>query len=237
MRPLRNEQNRRRYFKFKNQRLKNYESLMLWHVRRFMRAQQDRILERLPEDRKGLTDTIFNKEKEKELMAQEMLPPVKEVVKEEGKEVTERLGGEYEVSPNAERFIQERSNNLAGQITDTTFSRLKNSVEEGYRQGENYRQIADRVRDKYDQISQGRAEVIARTEAHTAAQHGNFDGYGQTGVKTKIWTAVMDSATRPSHAFLDGEEVMYNQKFSNGLMYPGDPNGPAREVVNCRCTI
>ena len=79
--------------------------------------------------------------------------------------------------------------------------------------------------------------MIARTEAHTAAQHGNFDGYGQTGVKTKIWTAVMDPATRPSHQMLDGEEVMYKQKFSNGLMYPGDPNGPAREIINCRCSI
>lgn len=27
-----------------------------------------------------------------------------------------------------------------------------------------------------------------------------------------------------------------DKKFSNGLMFPGDPNGGAAEVVNCRCT-
>lgn len=27
-----------------------------------------------------------------------------------------------------------------------------------------------------------------------------------------------------------------DEKFSNGLMFPGDPNGGAAEVVNCRCT-
>ena len=31
--------------------------------------------------------------------------------------------------------------------------------------------------------------------------------------------------------------VDVEEKFSNGLMYPGDPNGMAKEVVNCRCAL
>lgn len=57
------------------------------------------------------------------------------------------------------------------------------------------------------------------------------------GIKVrKRWVATKDERTRASHADLDGEIVDYDKPFSNDLMYPGDPSGPAVEVYNCRCT-
>jgi len=202
-----------------------------------MKDQQRRLLDNLPEAEKGLTETIFNKTEEKKLMAKTVLPVIKDVLKEEGQMTAERLGGEYSFSASAERFVQERSNDLAGQVTDTTFEGVKEEVQEGFQQGESYEQIGRRINDRYDQINKGRANTIARTEAHAAAQKGNLDGYQQMGVKVKIWTAVMDSSTRPSHQMLDGKEVMVGQKFPNGLRYPGDPQGSPSETINCRCTL
>lgn len=49
--------------------------------------------------------------------------------------------------------------------------------------------------------------------------------------------AALDSRTRGSHRHLDGETVKLDAEFSNGLKYPGDPDGPASEVYNCRCTL
>jgi uncharacterized protein with gpF-like domain len=79
--------------------------------------------------------------------------------------------------------------------------------------------------------------LIARTEVHNATQFGTVEGYKQAGFTMKIWVAVLDGATRDSHASVDGEEVPIDATFSNGLMFPGDPKGPAEEVINCRCVV
>ena len=51
----------------------------------------------------------------------------------------------------------------------------------------------------------------------------------------KQWDATLDGRTRPSHARIDGEIRETDEEYSNGLMFPGDPSGPAAEVINCRC--
>ena len=56
-------------------------------------------------------------------------------------------------------------------------------------------------------------------------------------VTEEEWIATNDKRTRHSHAIMDGETKGVNGKFSNGLEYPGDPNGAPAEVYNCRCTM
>ena len=43
---------------------------------------------------------------------------------------------------------------------------------------------------------------------------------------------------RPSHAAMNGETVPYDERFSNGAMWPGDADalGP-EEVANCQCAV
>lgn len=54
---------------------------------------------------------------------------------------------------------------------------------------------------------------------------------------TKTWTVTSDNP-RPSHAAMDGEEVPFDEPFSNGLMFPGDGStGDAGEVANCTCVM
>jgi uncharacterized protein with gpF-like domain len=63
----------------------------------------------------------------------------------------------------------------------------------------------------------------------------------QLGVEEKEWISSRDSRVRETHESLDGDVVPRDQKFvsSSGaaLAFPGDPDAPPEEVINCRCTI
>ena len=84
-----------------------------------------------------------------------------------------------------------------------------------------------------------RAKVIARTEGHRIQQTGAANAQAAAKAKgadvLKQWDATLDARTRESHALVDGELRELEEPFSNGLMLPGDPDGGAAEVVNCRC--
>jgi len=90
-------------------------------------------------------------------------------------------------------------------------------------------------------LSSSNAARIARTEAHTAASIGADEAARSTGLDMiKEWASAEDARTRQSHAEADGQEVPLDEPFNVGgtsLMVPGDPNGPAKEIINCRCTV
>lgn len=85
------------------------------------------------------------------------------------------------------------------------------------------------------------AKRITRTEGHRIQCQGTMDAmYGarEKGADVvKKWDAALDARTRNSHAKIDGEWKELDERFSNGLRFPGDPNGAAAEVINCRCAL
>lgn len=74
------------------------------------------------------------------------------------------------------------------------------------------------------------AENRGRQDSYTRAQRMGID-------IRKKWIATLDERTRDSHRAVDGEIVELNEKFSNGLRFPGDPDGAPGEVYNCRCAM
>lgn len=81
---------------------------------------------------------------------------------------------------------------------------------------------------------------IARTELHTASGVGSDQAARSTGLDMiKEWGATEDQRTRESHEIAGGQRREMDQPFDVGdskLMFAGDPNGPAEEVIQCRCT-
>ena len=115
------------------------------------------------------------------------------------------------------------------------------SVTSGILQGKSIKGLSDDLQTRIPTMNRDSAIRTARTAVTGAQNAGRIDSYTaakKMGIKLKKeWLATLDGRTRHSHAILDGEQVDNDKKFSNGCMFPGDPNGPPWEVYNCRCTL
>lgn len=105
--------------------------------------------------------------------------------------------------------------------------------------GETIEDIANRVKATTEK-NMNDSIRIARTETTRISNLGRqaaFE-YGESkGLKlSKKWISTADSRTRDRHLKMMNETVGLNEKFSNGLDYPGGLGGAASEVCNCRCT-
>lgn len=126
------------------------------------------------------------------------------------------------------------------EASDKTKSRVTNEINqilgEGYREGWGHRDVASKIQNKFTQLSTYESRRIAQTEINTTRNMVQYGNLQDDGMEYKIWHAAHDTRTRKSHLNVDEEIVPINEKFSNGLMYPGDKSGPIEEWVNCRCS-
>ena len=115
------------------------------------------------------------------------------------------------------------------------------SVTSSILQGKGIKGMADDLQRRITDMSRDSAIRTARTAVTGAQNAGRMDSFTaaeKMGIELKKeWIATLDGRTRHSHAMLDREQQDNDKPFPNGCMFPGDPNGPAAEVYNCRCTM
>lgn len=106
--------------------------------------------------------------------------------------------------------------------------------------GKSFKETAQLLANQ-SRIGYNNAIRIARTEGHriqtTATKDCMIAAKEQGADIVKQWDATLDGGTRESHVAVDGQIRELDEKFSNGLDRPGDPNGAAAEVINCRCAL
>ncbi len=96
------------------------------------------------------------------------------------------------------------------------------------------------------------AQRIARTEATSAANMGAMSAGRIAGVvMDKVWISAQDPRTRRipqdkfDHLHMNAVRIRESEPFEvrslekgvEPLMFPGDPNGSAGNVINCRCAV
>lgn len=105
--------------------------------------------------------------------------------------------------------------------------------------------MVERYADRY---VKHRSEVIGRTEALRAVNQGNEEAYRQAIAAGEIsadqiereWRTRLDGRERRTHMFLNGQKRDWGESWvtENGeIKYPGDPDAPASETVQCRCAL
>lgn len=142
-------------------------------------------------------------------------------------------------NPRAEKWIKDKVFNFAYEVNNTTEKELRRALTGAIKEGASIPDIKKEVKRIFGYAEGFRNERIARTETISASNYGAYEAMKQSGLKVKKeWIPTLDERTRDTHAALADEyPIDIEEPFSNGLKYPGDPAGPAEEVINCRCTI
>ena len=137
------------------------------------------------------------------------------------------------------RWINDNVGKKVTRVNNTTKDRIKRIIRVGIEEGLSNKEIAYRLTliGKIDSIK--RANRIARTETHQTANKGTFEMAKELNMQVKEWLAARDERTRLPHRHASGQVVGIDDSFVVGgenLMFPGDPDGSAENVINCRCT-
>lgn len=93
-------------------------------------------------------------------------------------------------------------------------------------------------------VKVGELDELARQQSYQAAgvMNSAVIAAADTSEQTlqKCWISTMDARCRDTHFAADGQRVPMDGTFTVGaaqLKFPGDPDGPPEEVINCRCRV
>lgn len=162
-----------------------------------------------------------------------------------------RVSGEG--TPRTDPFVADYLNaagNRLVRLPDEVYALIVAEIERGVREGSDIPTVTAAV----DQVLTAtgserwpnRARTVARTETMGAVNAGVFrsaqlEALARGDVAPfKMWLSTEDSRTRPTHVAADKQRTLLSEPFLVGgarLVFPGDPTGPAQEVIMCRCTM
>lgn len=173
-----------------------------------------------------------------------------------------RLEVKVEAETLFEQIMRAFINRFGGlkitQIIETTRDQIMRAIDRGVADGQSIDTIAKAMRETVPALSRTRAHIIARTEVHTASMHASEE-VAKTAVApmNKRWISVFDHRTRDFGEGGDGIVDEFNHRVMNEVTVgpdelfsvpskggafelmtgPGDPNGSAANVINCRCAL
>jgi HK97 family phage portal protein len=233
-------------------RRETYYKTVTMQIQKYFKNEQKAILKAFESDGiKGIEDTVKTQMKEfakvieavNQMVIQDFGQATFDQLKNEATDLEIKIFKElFNVfAKNVQGWIK---NNVAQKVvlvSDTTVKLLKNIVDIGQENGESIPQIAQRIDELYlDQIIPNRSTVIARTEVISSSNAGNHFSAEQTGLDLqKEWVSTKDDRTRDAHEEVNGQIRDMNKPYDvmgEPLQFPGDPNGSAKNIIQCRCT-
>lgn len=171
-----------------------------------------------------------------------------EILKAVGLAFEKLLGSDYRWTqrPFVTAYLAEVRNRLV-RIPEEVYDLVAGEVARGVNLGESIPKLAARIDSVLSTTASerwpNRATVIARTETIGALNAGRADAFRVVAADSDdqlytMWLATSDDRTRPDHREAEGQRVPVGTPFQVGgheLRFPGDPEGPANQTIQCRC--
>lgn len=172
------------------------------------------------------------------------------LLKERGDEALFFIGSSVGMNmdnPRARKFIRESAGNLIKEIDETTKKRLRDELEEGIKEGAGIPELQKRVKKVFDNATDSRAEMIARTEVIKASNFASVESWRQSGVvEAKEWLTAGDERVDPLCLAMDGKVMILKDIFfkegdtftvgEHSMTFEHDVPEPPMHV-GCRCTL
>lgn len=169
-------------------------------------------------------------------------------------ELENKANREAEITRIVTNYATRFGARRAGQIVRTNAEQVDGLVRGGMARGDAAATVINDLLRRAGDISSIRAALVSRTEAHAMSQFASQQLAERSQIPlTKIWNTEGDERVRDfglsgrvsefNHRVMEGFEVplmgMFKIPTTKGgfemLTYPGDPNGSAGNVINCRC--
>jgi HK97 family phage portal protein len=157
-------------------------------------------------------------------------------------EVPEIIPVDLLVQPEAQQFLKEKVINLVGEdgIQRTISKKLNIELINGMDARESIDEIAGRIKNVFG-VARNRVKTIARTEVFGSLNRGRYLMGEASPFGVFTWFTAMDEKVRIvpyNHAAMYGVTRRKGELWIVGgdsLLHPGDWNGAAGNVINCRC--
>ena len=146
-------------------------------------------------------------------------------------------------NPIMDAALKEYFNTIGGQhikdINATSLKKIQSAFQTALQNNEGFRG-AERRLIKEVEMSKTRARMIARTESLMVTNACKFTQAELMDIEMqKTWLHDHPKMPRDWHIALSGKTIDLNEKFNADgtlMKHPGDPNGGAKNNINCKCT-
>jgi len=195
---------------------------------------------------RSIVDLIFDAQKFGNTLNVLLQNPLTSVLQSAGNELHSELGLDdpWKLAPEtAKDYLASRQLPIQG-VGGTVRDQLNTSLQAGLDAGETTAQLADRVREVFNDLNEGEALRVARTEVNGGYNFARHEAMTDAGIGYKAWLSSHGPTVRPAHAqaerdYLDAP-IPVDQPFRVGgeeLMYPGDDSLGASpgNLINCGC--
>lgn len=185
---------------------------------------------------------VFIEQEAREQIAKLFKPLFQQMAETAGGQLAEQIGIPFDLfNPRIVDFLEHKENKVRD-IGTRLRQDLIDTLADGLREGESIAQLRDRIKAFYNNAAKPAQTLrIARTETAQTVSGVRNEMMLENNLQ-QDWVTAGDENVRDSHiAFGNAgpKPIGFNYLTLIGeggeLTYPSDINGPAGEVINCRC--